>query len=102
MRLPLFIAVASLCCASVLANDLPKHNCTAPDLPSPPLTEKVAKEVDANVAAHKACVKKFVDEQAALSRRHTDAGNAAIAEYNAFSEKVNALAKASKEAAEKK
>ena len=65
--------------------DIPKHKCEPkPVLPGPRLMEdnSVRKRFQREIDAYKACMKAYADERAAAATAHTDAGNAAINEYN--------------------
>ena len=66
--------------------DVPKHKCEPkPQLPmrtmagDPNTRKRFLKDIE----DYKNCMKQFADERAASAKSHTDAGNAAIDEYNA-------------------
>jgi hypothetical protein len=65
--------------------DVPKHKCEPkPQLPmrtmmgDPNTRKRFQKEIE----EYKNCMKAFADERATAAKAHTDAGNAAINEYN--------------------
>jgi hypothetical protein len=65
--------------------EVPKHKCEPkPQMPGPRMMadDSVRKRFQREVDAYKACMKSYADERAAAARAHTDAGNAAISEYN--------------------
>ena len=65
--------------------DIPKHKCEPkPVLPGPRLMEdaSVRKRFQRDVETYKTCMKSYADERAAAAKAQTDAGNAAITEYN--------------------
>jgi methionine synthase II (cobalamin-independent) len=64
--------------------DIPKPKCEKPSLPGPKMMEetRVAKQFKNDVEAYKNCMKAYADERAALAKANSDAGNAAIDEYN--------------------
>lgn len=97
--LPLVIATSI--CQSVIAADPPKHDCKQPVLPTPPLKQQQANELNAALNTYKDCIQKFSDASNATARAHTTAANNAVAEFNAYTDKVNDLAKATREANEK-
>jgi hypothetical protein len=67
------------------AADIPKHKCEPkPVLPGSRMMEEasVRKRFQRDVETYKNCMKSYADERAAAAKAQTDAGNAAIAEYN--------------------
>lgn len=65
--------------------EIPKHKCEPkPVLPGPRMMEdnSVRKRFQRDIDAYKNCMKAYADERAAAAKAHTDAGNAAINEYN--------------------
>ena len=65
--------------------DVPRHKCEPkPQSPGQRMMQEpgVAKKLQREVDAYKACMNAYADERAAAARAHTDAGNAAINEYN--------------------
>jgi hypothetical protein len=67
------------------APEVPKHKCEPkPQLPMRALMNDNAtrKKFQREIDEYKNCMKGYADERAAAARAHTDAGNAAIAEYN--------------------
>jgi hypothetical protein len=65
--------------------DIPKHKCEPkPVLPGPRMMEEpsVRKRFQRDVETYKNCMKSYADERAAAARAQTEAGNAAITEYN--------------------
>lgn len=65
--------------------DVPKHKCEPkPQLPGQRMMQEpnVAKSFKREVDAYRACMKAYADERQAIAKAHTDAGNAAINEYN--------------------
>ena len=85
-----YAAAAILAGACALANaqqpaDVPKHKCEPkPVLPGQRLMEdaSVRKRFQRDIDTYKGCMKAYADERAAMAKAHTDAGNAAINEYN--------------------
>ena len=85
-----FAAAALLAGAAALANaqtapEVPKHKCEPkPVLPGARLMEdaSVRKRFQRDIDAYKTCMKAYADERATMAKAHTDAGNAAINEYN--------------------
>jgi hypothetical protein len=87
--------------APVFADELPKHSCNKPTIPNAQASEVVIKYFNKHMAEYKTCIDKFVTEQRAIvtanqntdaakaSRSH-DAAEAAIKEYNAYIEEINA------------
>jgi hypothetical protein len=86
-------AAALLAGASALAGaqqpaaapEVPRHKCEPkPVLPGQRMMadESVRKRFQRDLEAYKTCMKAFADERAAAAKAHTDAGNAAINEYN--------------------
>ena len=86
-------AAAVLACACAAANaqqpappaDIPKHKCEPkPTLPGQRMAQEqsVRKRFQADLDNYKNCMKAYADERAAAAKAHTDAGNAAINEYN--------------------
>jgi hypothetical protein len=65
--------------------DVPKHKCDPkPQLPGARMMQEgnTAKNFQREVDAFRACMKAYADERAAAAKAHTEAGNAAITEYN--------------------
>ena len=85
-----FLAALLLAGAPVLAlaqqpAEIPKHKCEPkPSLPGPRMMEepRVRKTFQSDVETYKKCMKAYADERAAAAKAQTDAGNAAINEYN--------------------
>ena len=83
-------AAALIAGAAALANaqsapEVPKHKCEPkPTLPGQRLMadDSVRKRFQRDLDAYKTCMKAYADERAAAAKAHTDAGNAAINEYN--------------------
>ena len=87
-----FAAAAFLVLAAASANaqqaappEVPKHKCEPkPQMPmrtmmaEPATRKRFQREID----EYKNCMKGYADERAAAAKAHTDAGNAAINEYN--------------------
>ena len=67
------------------APEVPKHKCdNKPQAPMRALMNDTAarKKFQREVEEYKNCMKAYSDERAAAARAHTQAGNAAIDEYN--------------------
>lgn len=65
--------------------DVPRHKCEPkPMLPGPRMMEdpSTRKNFQRDVDMYRNCMKAYADERAAVSKANTDAGNAAISEYN--------------------
>ena len=85
-----FLAALLLAGAPALAlaqqpGEIPKHKCEPkPTLPGPRMMEdaRVRKTFQNDIETYKKCMKAYSDERAAAAKAHTDAGNAAINEYN--------------------
>ena len=83
-------AAALLACALANAQqpaapEVPKHKCEPkPQAPMRALMNDTAarKKFQREVDEYKGCMKAYSDERAAAARAHTEAGNAAINEYN--------------------
>ena len=86
------LAAAIVACTCAVANaqqppppEVPKHKCEPkPVLPGPRMMQddSVRKRFQREIDAYKGCMKSYADERAAAAKAHTDAGNAAINEYN--------------------
>jgi hypothetical protein len=77
------LAGASIC--AFAAADVPRHKCDPrPVLPGQRMMEEptVRKNFQRDVDAYKTCIKVYAEERAAAAKANTDAGNAAITEYN--------------------
>ena len=88
-RITLAALLAAAASTGALAHppdaDIPKHKCEPkPVLPGPRLMEdaSVRKRFQRDVETYKTCMKSYADERAAAAKAQTDAGNAAITEYN--------------------
>ena len=85
-----FLAALLLAGAPALAlaqqpAEIPRHKCEPkPTLPGPRMMQEpnVRKNFQKDVETYKNCMKAYADERAAAAKAHTDAGNAAINEYN--------------------
>ena len=66
------------------APEIPKHKCDKPEIPMKALLNDNAtrKKLQRDIDQYKACMKAYSDERGAAARAHTEAGNAAISEYN--------------------
>ena len=65
--------------------DVPRHKCEPrPVMPGQRMMEdnSVRKRFQREIDTYKSCMKAYADERAASAKAHTDAGNAAIGEYN--------------------
>jgi hypothetical protein len=89
MKLQALIAAALLAPGFVLAQpatpDVPKHKCEPkPQAPMRALMSDNAtrKKFQREIDEYKNCMKAYSDERAAAAKAHSDAGNAAINEYN--------------------
>jgi hypothetical protein len=81
----LLLAGASAIAAAEQPPEIPKHKCEPkPVLPGPRMMQEpnVRKNFQKEVETYKNCMKAYADERAAAAKAHTDAGNAAINEYN--------------------
>src|SRR5438128_12293052 len=84
------LAAAAFACGVAAAAaqtppDIPKHKCDPkPVLPGPKMMEdnRVRKNFQAEIENYKKCMKAYADDRAAAAKANTDAGNAAINEYN--------------------
>jgi len=79
------LAGFSAAAAANTPTDVPKHKCEPkPALPGSRMMEdpSVRKNFQREVDMYRTCMKAYADERAATSKAHTDAGNAAITEYN--------------------
>jgi len=84
------------------AADIPKANCNAPQLPGSKMMEEqnVRRRFENDMKMYGACMKSYVSERQAAAqslqaqaRAQAEAGNAAVAEYNAKVKEMNDLAK---------
>lgn len=82
-------ALATACAPAVaLAQqplDIPRHKCEPkPRLPGERMMQEpnVRKNFQRDLDTYKNCMKAYADERATAAKAHTDAGNAAISEYN--------------------
>lgn len=84
-------SLAGLCLAGAAAAqapqpaEIPRHKCEPkPVLPGPRMMQdsSVRKRFQSDIDAYKDCMKAYADERQAAAKAHTDAGNAAINEYN--------------------
>lgn len=67
------------------APEVPKHKCEPkPQLPMRAVMNDnaVRKKFQREIDEYKSCMKAYADERAAVAKAHTQAGNAAIDEYN--------------------
>jgi hypothetical protein len=81
----LVLAGASAAALAQQPPEIPKHKCEPkPVLPGPRMMQEpnVRKNFQKEVDSYKNCMKAYADERAAAAKAHTDAGNAAINEYN--------------------
>lgn len=65
---------------------VPKHECDPkPVMPGPTMRQDpmVVRRLQRDIDRYRECMKSYADERSAHSKAHTDAGNAAINEYNA-------------------
>ena len=77
--------------------DVPKHKCEPkPTLPGQRMMEEpnVRKNFQRDVDVYRACMKTYADERAAVAKANTEAGNAAINEYNETMKALNEAQKA--------
>src|SRR5687768_8124625 len=86
-----FAAAALLVLAAAAANaqpaapEVPRHKCEPkPQLPMRTLMSDAAtrKKFQREIDDYKSCMKAYSDERASAAKAHTDAGNAAVNEYN--------------------
>ncbi|MBV8667429.1 MAG: hypothetical protein JO269_13190 [Burkholderiaceae bacterium] len=99
MKFLLSALTLSVLATSVYADDaIP---CKKPVIPNPQASDTVIKMFNKRYDAYKVCIKKYVDEQHAIvdsekdknmekARSANDAAEAAIKDYNAFSEEAQA------------
>lgn len=83
--LALAIAPAVAFSQAAAPADIPKPKCEPkPSLPGPRMMEdaRVRKNFQNDVETYKNCMKAYADDRAAVAKANTDAGNAAIDEYN--------------------
>jgi hypothetical protein len=72
--------------AEAAPTEVPPHKCEPkPKLPGPTMRQDkmVVRRFQRDVDQYRDCMKAYADERQAASKAHTDAGNAAIGEYNA-------------------
>ena len=81
VALPLAVANAQQAPA---APEVPKAKCEKPQPPMRAMMQDAStrKRFQREVDEYKGCMKAYADERAAAAKAHTDAGNAAINEYN--------------------
>ncbi len=90
--------VAAFATASLAAEpvDVPRHKCEPkPVLPGAALRRDamVVKRFQRELDEYKNCMRAYADERSAAAKAHTEAGNAAINEYN---ETIKAIQEAQK------
>jgi hypothetical protein len=99
MKSKAIILLACMWTAQVFADDATKNPCVLPVQPNQQASEMVVKAFNKHLTVYTACIKKFVDDQRAISKNSTDpakaqqandAAEAAIVEYNALMENVKA------------
>ena len=82
--------------------DVPKHTCSAPNLPGPKMMEdpSTRRRFENEMKMYGTCMKAYVAERQAAAqgfqaqaRAQADAGNEAVKEYNAKVKEMNDLAK---------
>jgi hypothetical protein len=81
----LLVGVSGAALAQQPAADIPKHKCEPkPVLPGSRMMEdaSVRKRFQRDVEVYRNCMKSYADERAAAAKAQTEAGNAAITEYN--------------------
>lgn len=81
----LLLAGASTGALAQQPADIPRHKCEPkPQLPMRALMQEpgTRKNFQRDIDTYKNCMKAYADERAAAAKAHTDAGNAAINEYN--------------------
>jgi hypothetical protein len=92
------VLLASALAAPAFADEVLKSPCETPTIPSVHASEMVTKNFNRHGVEYKKCMLKFVDEQRKIAAEATDyaksdaaaqAAEAAIKEYNDFTEKVN-------------
>jgi hypothetical protein len=66
-----------------------KHSCEQPEFPGRLADQAKFDRFNKKYKAYGECMRKFIDEQAAISNAAAAAGNAAINEYNSFVKSVN-------------
>ena len=68
----------------VQAPEVAKHKCEKPQQPMRVMMQDAGtrKKFQREIDAYKTCMKAYADDRAAAAKAHTDAGNAAITEYN--------------------
>jgi len=84
-------AAAPATAPAAAAPAAPKHECKAPSHPGRSASQI---RMDAFNKQHKAygeCMKKFIDEQVAVSNAAASVGNAAIKEYNDYVKALNEI-----------
>jgi hypothetical protein len=79
-----------------IQDSLAPPNCSKPEVPSPASADsdasrlkKKGDNLQQQFDAYRACMKKYVDGQGELSRRHIAAANAAVGELNALVNQLN-------------
>jgi len=74
---------------SAVHDSLAPPNCTKPSMPSSVRSADDTTEFDEKVDAYKDCITTYVSDQNALAKKHMDAANGAVNEYNDFTKVVN-------------
>lgn len=82
----LFIFSASIPISTAGAADLatPSPSCIKPTKPAEFMSEWAVDQFMRSVESYKSCMAKFVNEQREEARKHQDAANAAVEEWNNF------------------
>lgn len=84
----LFIFLASIPIRTASAADLftPSSSCIKPTKPPQFTSEWEVDQFMSRVESYKSCIRQFVDEHREAARKHQDAANEAIEEWNNFVE----------------
>lgn len=82
----LFIFLASIPIGAAGAGDpfTPSSSCVKPTKPVRFTSEWEVDQFMRTVESYKACIKQYVDEHRGAAKKHQDAANAAIDEWNSF------------------
>jgi hypothetical protein len=98
MKMSLMLLLTCVVCTNALADDLTPNNCKQPTIPSTLASDTVKIYFEKHNKQYKLCMKQFVDDQRALSKssqdvavanRAHDSAEAAIKEFNDFTDALN-------------
>jgi len=72
-----------------LADGAIQHSCAKPNELPVQATSREQERFKKGLDQYRDCMKAFIDSESALARQHSDAAQAAIAEFNAYAKEIN-------------